>query len=69
MNDHNNSNPKAFICHAGEDNEFASELGNILFKNGVETWVDDWKILPGDKLFDKVFPAIDCNTSYPRGHF
>ena len=64
MNDHNNSNPKAFICHAGEDNDFAIELGNILFKNGVETWVDDWKILPGDKLFDKVFPAIDKSDAF-----
>lgn len=59
MNDQNNSNPKAFICHAGEDDEIATKLGAELRKNGIVAWVDDWEILPGDILIDKVFPEID----------
>ena len=47
--------PKAFVCHAGEDNEFATYLGKRLREGGVDAFVDDWEILPGDKLIDKIF--------------
>lgn len=49
------SNQSAFVCHAGEDNAFAKRLGEGLFANGVVAFVDDWEILPGDRLIDKVF--------------
>lgn len=48
-------NPRAFICHAGEDKVFARNLGVRLRKNGVDAFVDEWEILPGDKLVDKIF--------------
>lgn len=50
-----NINPKVFICHAGEDNKFALQLAEKLIKNGVDPWIDDWEIRPGDKLIDKIF--------------
>lgn len=49
------SPPKVFICHAGEDDIFARELGVKLRENGVESFVDEWEILPGDRLIDRIF--------------
>jgi DNA-binding NarL/FixJ family response regulator len=48
-------NPRAFVCHAGEDKVFARDLGVRLRENGVDAFVDEWEILPGDKLVDKIF--------------
>src|SRR2546427_7803618 len=47
--------PKVFVCHAGEDNDFATHLGTRLRASGVDAFVDDWEILPGDKLIQKIF--------------
>lgn len=48
--------PKVFLSHASEDKKrfvirFATELRN----NGVDVWLDNWEILPGDSLVDKLF--------------
>jgi len=48
-------NPKVFICHAGEDNKFAIKLAEYLTAKGVDPWIDDWEIRPGDKIIDKIF--------------
>jgi hypothetical protein len=47
--------PKVFISHAGEDKPFVREFAKRLRDNGVDAWVDEWEILPGDKLIDKIF--------------
>jgi len=48
-------NPKIFISHASEDNDFTLTLGKFLRANGVDAWVDQWEIQPGDKLVKKIF--------------
>lgn len=49
-------NPKAFICHASEDKQrFVAKFAEKLRQNGVDAWLDQWEILPGDSLVDKVF--------------
>ncbi len=47
--------PKAFISHAGEDKPFVLQFAEKLRDNGINAWVDEWEILPGDKLIDKIF--------------
>lgn len=47
--------PKVFISHAGEDKPFVREFAERLRAKGVAAWVDEWEILPGDKLIDKIF--------------
>jgi len=47
--------PKVFISHASEDKPFVREFAKRLRDNGVDAWVDEWEILPGDKLIDKIF--------------
>lgn len=49
--------PKVFISHASEDKErflraFATKLRQ---EAGVDAWVDEWEIYPGDSLVQKIF--------------
>ena len=49
-------NPKVFICHASEDKEkFVLGFGTKLRSKGVDAWVDEWEMHPGDSLVNKIF--------------
>lgn len=49
-------NSKVFLCHASEDKErFVLDFAEKLYSEGIETWVDRWKMLPGDSIIDKIF--------------
>jgi len=48
--------PKAFISHASEDKKrFVTAFAKRLRENGIEAWLDEWEIQPGDSLVDKIF--------------
>jgi hypothetical protein len=50
------SHPKCFISHSTADKaRFVIPLAEKLRKNGVDAWIDQWEILPGDSLADKIF--------------
>lgn len=49
-------NPKVFVSHASEDKKrFVEAFARQLRENGVDAWYDQWEILPGDSLVDKIF--------------
>lgn len=48
--------PSVFVSHATEDNDrFARGFAERLRENGCSVWFDEWELLPGDSLVDKVF--------------
>lgn len=48
--------PAVFLSHATEDNDrFARAFAKRLQDAGMDVWFDEWEILPGDSLVDKVF--------------
>lgn len=48
--------PKVFISHASEDkSSFVVEFARRLRENGVDVWLDQWEMKPGDNLVDKIF--------------
>jgi len=50
------SSPRVFISHAGEDKErFVLGFAARLRKQGINAWVAEWEMLPGDSLVDKIF--------------
>lgn len=50
------TNRKAFLSHASEDKDrFVTQFAKQLYAKGVEAWVDQWEIYPGDSLVDKIF--------------
>ena len=49
-------NPKVFISHASEDKQrFVLNFARKLYEKGVEAWVDEWEMLPGDSLVDRIW--------------
>lgn len=50
------SPPKVFISHASEDtSSFVVDFARRLRENGVDAWLDQWEMKPGDSLVDKIF--------------
>src|SRR5476649_1562305 len=48
--------PKVFICHASEDKlRFVIPFATALRDKGVEAWVDQFEILAGDNIVEKIF--------------
>lgn len=48
--------PKVFVSHASEDKDrFVVEFARRLRENGVDAWLDQWEMKPGDSLVDKIF--------------
>lgn len=48
--------PKVFLSHASEDKgRFVLDLARQLRENGVDVWLDQWEMKPGDSLVDKIF--------------
>lgn len=56
MNDQRLATPKSFMSHATEDkSEYARPLSEALMAKGVEVWLDEWEMGPGDSLIQKIF--------------
>jgi hypothetical protein len=48
--------PKVFVSHASEDKaRFVIPFATALLGKGIDAWVDQWEMLPGDSLVDKIF--------------
>lgn len=50
-----NKNPRAFISYSHNDRKLAFQIGESLRAGGIDAWVDEWEILPGDSLIQKIF--------------
>lgn len=48
--------PRVFISHGSEDKAaHAAPLARALLARGVDVWLDEWEIGPGDSLVQKIF--------------
>lgn len=48
--------PKVFLSHASEDKDrFVLDFARQLRKSGVDAWLDQWEMKPGDSLVDRIF--------------
>lgn len=48
--------PRVFVSHASEDKaRFVVDFAKRLRENGVDAWLDQWEMKPGDSLVDKIF--------------
>ncbi|MFQ6003507.1 MAG: toll/interleukin-1 receptor domain-containing protein, partial [Candidatus Zixiibacteriota bacterium] len=54
---------KVFVSHSTRDQGLVMALANILSKFGIEVFVAEWYLAPGQSLSQKVFNEIqksDC---------
>src|SRR4051812_16112694 len=50
------STMKAFLSHASDDKgRFVRQFAEKLMANGVDVWLDEWEINPGDNPVRKIF--------------
>jgi hypothetical protein len=49
---------RAFMCHCSEDKHVVRLLARRLESDGIDTWLDDEKILPGQHWHDEIIKAI-----------
>lgn len=55
---------KAFISHSSKDKPFVRKLKEDLNFNGIETWVDEDELTPGDKLYDTLILALQSSSHF-----
>lgn len=49
----------AFICHSSENKaDFVKPLAELLHDKGLQIWLDDWEIVPGDSLQQSIDTGI-----------
>ena len=53
-----------FLSYASEDKEFVLGLAEDLSKVGIDVWVDEWAILPGDSIVEKINLALKKNRFF-----
>lgn len=48
--------PRVFVSHASEDKQrFVVDFARRLRESGVDAWLDQWEMQPGDSLVDRIF--------------
>jgi len=50
---------RVFISHSAQDQGLVISLANLLSKFGVEVFVAEWYLTPGERLDEKVLEQID----------
>ena len=55
---------RVFISHSSKDRGFVEQLARDLLANGEEPWYDQWEMVPGDSLIDKIGSAILENDNF-----
>jgi hypothetical protein len=51
----NKDQPKCFISYSSLDRPIAAKLEKKLTERGLNVWIDNLQILPGDSLIQKIF--------------
>lgn len=59
-----NTRPSAFLCHSSADKELVTKLATDLRANGVDAWLDKWRIQPGESLCRKIDEGIAAATHF-----
>jgi cold shock CspA family protein len=61
------SDPRArniFISYASEDKKFVLRLVSDLNRAGIDVWVDECQIMPGDSIVEKINGAMETNRYF-----
>jgi hypothetical protein len=57
--------PRVYLAHASEDhNSLAKPLAERLMANGIDVWLDEWEIRPGDSLRRKMEEGLGNCTHF-----
>ena len=48
-----------FLSHSSSDKKLARRIANALLKAGIEVWLDEWEILVGDSITQRIQHGLD----------
>jgi len=54
----------AFLSYASEDKSTAKRIADDLNRLGIEVWLDEWNILPGDSIVEKINKALEIHRYF-----
>jgi TIR domain len=58
LSDRSERGLSVFVSHASQDNRIASRVAMGLKAFDYDTWYDDWELLPGDSMIERIEAAI-----------
>jgi tetratricopeptide (TPR) repeat protein len=53
-----------FVSYASEDKSVVVRLADDLNKAGIDVWLDEWAILPGDSIVEEINKALESNRYF-----
>lgn len=56
--------PVAFLCHASENKPLARRIASSLYQNGIPTFFDEWEILAGDSIRQRIDQGLSSCTHF-----
>lgn len=56
--------PKVYLAHASEDKPRVRPIAEYLMANGIDVWLDEWEIDPGDSLRQKMEEGLGAMTHF-----
>jgi TIR domain len=54
--------PLCFLSHNSQDKDVVHDVAAILHASGIECWLDEWEILPGDNITKKISAGLEQAT-------
>ncbi len=51
-----------FVCHSSIDGKFSRKLAGDLAEKGYAVWFDEFTMLPGDSLYEKIQQGISASS-------
>lgn len=51
-----------FLCYSSRDKKFVRRLARDLTREGITVWFDEWEMLPGDSLYEKIQSGIQRSS-------
>ena len=57
------TSPLCFMSHCSADKQIVRAVATDLHSSGVETWFDEWEILPGDRITKKIEEGLSKATA------
>lgn len=51
--------PHLFLCHSSRDKAFVRQLARDLNKLGIDAWLDEWELEPGESLHSQIGWALE----------
>ncbi|GGE06180.1 hypothetical protein GCM10011515_27090 [Tsuneonella deserti] len=62
--EHETKHPKVYLAHATEDKAIVRPLAEALMANGIDVWLDEWEIEPGESLRQKMEEGLLAMTHF-----